>query len=275
MTELQGMVLGFMRTLNQWKLIDDPYMQQLVVAMQGTESRGALKVPVRRVVEALQALEVSGIIVDGVRRELRWSSCNDEKMHCLLLCRAKTYCFKCKACYNNADDCKQPKGFHQELSITDYEEHSASFLLAAEAWVKKQNAAGIKAATVDFKSTVGSASERDHNAWYEDHKGFTGEMIMPPGMPLLRMWVDVSLHLHLNMVSGKLVPIFYTLIKHLEDQGTPARRCVSGAKCRDDGGRGRRLITQLPLQARTTAAPRLARTAPRRTAPRRTAPRRV
>jgi hypothetical protein len=66
MTQLQGMVLGFMRTLNQGDLIDDPYMQQLVMAMQGTESRKSLKGPIRNIVDALVKLEATGIMVHGV-----------------------------------------------------------------------------------------------------------------------------------------------------------------------------------------------------------------
>jgi len=86
MTSLNGMVLGFMRTLNQRGLIDDPYMQQLVMVMQGSESRGLLKLPVRAVLAQLNALEKTGIPVDGERWQVRWSTCNDEKMHTPVPC---------------------------------------------------------------------------------------------------------------------------------------------------------------------------------------------
>ncbi|KAJ1446692.1 hypothetical protein M885DRAFT_577237 [Pelagophyceae sp. CCMP2097] len=173
MTALEGLVLGLMRTLNRGELIDDPYMQQLG--------------PIRNIVDALALLEATGIVVDSVRYEVRWASCNDEKMICLLLCRARSYCFKCDAGYNNAGDCKRPKGFFRLLTIADYEEHSKLFLVAAEAWVQNQEAAGFKATTDDFKSTAGSASEHDHSAWYAAHKGFTGELIMPATMPVGKM----------------------------------------------------------------------------------------
>jgi hypothetical protein len=142
MTSMEGMILAFMRTLNQGGLIDDPYMQQLVMAMQGTESRGSVMVPARRIFEQLADLAANGIVVHGERRAVRWATVNDEKMITLLLNRAQGYCFLCPCNYMSKEDCAQPRGHFKELTMADYKVESDSWKIDAANWVSAMEKVG-------------------------------------------------------------------------------------------------------------------------------------
>lgn len=121
----------------------------------------------------------------------------------------------------SAEDCQRPRCYFRTFSIVeDYAPRSASFCAALAEWLKKRRNLGIKVEIADFKSTDPSA-QPEFGAWYNNNPGYTGELILPPTTKMWKIWVDVALHMHLNMVSGKLTPTSYVIIAQLEDKGIP------------------------------------------------------
>ena len=167
MTSTMCMVLCFARCVDQAEYLDSPYMQSLLMAMEGSEDRATLRQPVRAILGPLFQLQKTGIVRDGVQRPFSFLLCNDEKMSSLILNRATGYCIKCRSRYMDVDDSRQPTGAFNDLSFADYLPHSVSWEAAAGKWLSSIK--GNVVQTLEMFKSTNPLAQPAFDAWYKDH----------------------------------------------------------------------------------------------------------